>query len=567
MSKKSSNNTPPNIICFEQYETDKRIKKYIPPEKIIWKTLTIENAEVLLKNRSSQVSLKSLDPCILRNNGEKAGILLDFGVEINGGVQISAYQSGEGEINSKIRIRFGESAMEAMSEFGNKSSSNDHSVRDLTAEIPFLSTTEIGNTGFRFVRIDLLDENGYLELNTIKAIFSYKDIEYKGSFHCSDTLLDKIWLTGAYTVHLNMQGYIWDGIKRDRLVWVGDMHPEISTIEAVFGYDDSVSRSLDFIRDDTPLPGWMNSIPTYSMWWIIIHYSWYLYNGDLSYLKKQKKYLEGLVMQLSASIGEDGKDTTPESRFIDWPSSENKTATDAGIQALHIWAADSAKHLFTALGNNELSAKCAQDIERLSKFAACHDDCKQNAALMVLSGLAEPEQTNNSVLSIGGAANVPSFTGYYILKARAMAGDINGCLDTIRDYWGGMIRLGATTFWEDFDIAWLENAAPIDEIVADGKKDVHGDYGSYCYKGYRKSLCHGWASGPTPWLSEYVLGITVVEPGCRVVRISPNLGDLDWAEGTFPTPFGLIKLRHEKQADGSIKSDIKAPSQITILKD
>ncbi len=79
-----------------------------------------------------------------------------------------------------------------------------------------------------------------------------------------------------------MQYYLWDGVKRDRLVWVGDMHPETSVIQAVFGYDDVVPRSLDLIRDETGLPEWMNGIPTYSMWWIIIHYGWYMQNGDLA---------------------------------------------------------------------------------------------------------------------------------------------------------------------------------------------------------------------------------------------------------------------------------------------
>jgi len=66
-------------------------------------------------------------------------------------------------------------------------------------------------------------------------------------------------------------------------------------------------------------------------------------------------------------------------------------------------------------------------------------------------------------------------------------------------------------------------------------------------------------------LSEYVLGVQVVEPGCRVVRITPHLGDLDWVEGTFPTPEGIITIRHEKGADGKIKSDVKAPENIQVI--
>ena len=67
-------------------------------------------------------------------------------------------------------------------------------------------------------------------------------------------------------------------------------------------------------------------------------------------------------------------------------------------------------------------------------------------------------------------------------------------------------------------------------------------------------------------MSEYVLGVQVVEPGCKVVRIVPNLGDLQWAEGAFPTPHGIISIRHEKQPDGTVKSTIKAPKKVKVIR-
>ncbi len=137
-----------------------------------------------------------------------------------------------------------------------------------------------------------------------------------------------------------------------------------------------------------------------------------------------------------------------------------------------------------------------------------------------------------------------------------MAGDYQGAIDNIRDYWGAMLDMGATTFWEDFDVDWMNNASRIDEMPVKGKTDVHCTYGGYCYKQLRHSFCHGWASGPTSWLSQYVLGVSVVEPGCKVIRIEPHLGDLKWVEGSFPTPFGVVKIRHDEMPDGKIKSKI-----------
>jgi hypothetical protein len=84
---------------------------------------------------------------------------------------------------------------------------------------------------------------------------------------------------------------------------------------------------------------------------------------------------------------------------------------------------------------------------------------------------------------------------------------------------------------------------------------------------FRHSFCHGWASGPTSWLSEYVLGVQIVEPGCKAVRIKPNLGDLKWVEGAFPTPYGIIKIRHDKNPDGSVRSSIEAPDDVKVLRD
>ena len=67
-------------------------------------------------------------------------------------------------------------------------------------------------------------------------------------------------------------------------------------------------------------------------------------------------------------------------------------------------------------------------------------------------------------------------------------------------------------------------------------------------------------------LSENVLGITPLEPGFKRVRIVPQLGRLHWAEGAYPTPLGPINVRHERQADGTVKSKIDAPAGIEHIR-
>ncbi len=543
---------------------DTRARVELVPKHIIWKQGEIENEQVLLEERSNQISLEPKNPFIMKSTKDKATILLDFGFEIHGGLRIQVWNESTNR-GAKVRVRFGESVTEAMSELGGETNAtNDHARRDMEVELGMMSMNTIGETGFRFVRIDL-EEDAVLIIKSITAVAVYKEVPYKGSFRCNDELLNQIWDVGAYTVHLNMQDYVWDGIKRDRLVWVGDMHPEALTIWTVFGEDDSVARSLDFIQKETPLPGWMNGYMTYSIWYLIIVADWYMRTGNLEWVRNQQEYLTGVYEQLSNSIDESGKNSAKENRFIDWPTNDRPIVTDAGIQAIHYLAIEKLKMLFTLLGDEERAARCEQDMERLKQYETDYEDAKQAAALLVLAGLKDAKDVNESLLKVGGAAGMSTFMGYYILSARAMAGDYQGCLDCIREYWGGMLSLGATTFWEDFDIEWMKGAAPIDRLPKEGEIDIHGTYGRYCYEGYRHSLCHGWASGATPWLTENVLGVKIEEPGCKKVSITPRLGDLEWAEGSFPTPYGEITISHKKQEDGRIKTKVDGPQEVEIV--
>lgn len=556
---------------LDDVQSEPTVRRYLSPVKILWQTTynpgNIKNTETLLKRGHGQADLSGRNLCVMRNTGkEKAGILLDFGKELHGGLQLITDQSRGGK-PVKVRIRFGESASEAMSNIDSvKGATNDHAMRDFEIPLPWLGKLEVGNTGFRFVRIDLLDDNAELKLKEARAIFIFRDIPYLGSFKSSDTLLNKIWMTGAYTVHLNMQDYLWDGIKRDRLVWVGDMHPEMSTIAAVFGNNNVVPKSLDLARDITPLPEYMNGMISYSMWWILIQHDWYMHNGDLKYLNQQKAYLIALlnqyVKQIDVNNSEDLKDGQ---RFLDWPSSTDPKAIHAGLQGMLAMTLTAGADLALVLKDPVTAGRCKEAVDRLKRNVPDPVSSKQAAALLSLSGLM-PADKANVILSNRGVHDYSTFFGYYMLLAKAKAGDYQGSINAIRNYWGPMLSLGATTFWEDFNVDWMPNASRIDELVPEDKKDIHGDYGAFCYKGFRHSLCHGWASGPTPWLTQYVLGVNVLAPGCKVLKIEPHLGDLAFAEGTFPTPLGVVKIKNTRQANGNVIIDVQAPKGIKIIK-
>ena len=511
-------------MITEIYKTsvlDDLTRRYILPKRIVWQSQGIaqpEHSDRLLNGNSTQSAMSDSPGCVLKYNDKPSGILLDFGYELNGGIRITVNETSDSK-PVRLRVRFGESVSEAMCE-----PNNDHAMHDSIVQVPWLGTSEVGSTGFRFVRIDLVDKNTYVEIKQICAVFVYRDLEYKGQFECNDARLNKIWQTGAYTVHLNMQEYLWDGIKRDRLVWLGDMHPEVMTINYVFGFNKIVPRSLDFIQDRTPLPKWVNEMPSYSLWWILVQKDWYLYQGDIEYLKNQRGYLLGLLDQLQSYINEDNHEVLPQRRFLDHPTSGDKHALDGGLQALMVLAFKAAAWLCKHLQEVSAEQRCLETVERLLTCEPAVTHRKQAIAMMTIARILDAEKANKDFLSEKPCCGLSPFFGYYVLQARSLANDYKGALDVIRDYWGAMLDLGATTFWEDFDISWKDGSARIDQIVPDGKKDFHVEYGDHCYKGTRHSLCHGWSSGPTAWLSEHILGFRPLEPGSKKLLIKPEFG-------------------------------------------
>jgi hypothetical protein len=132
---------------------------------------------------------------------------------------------------------------------------------------------------------------------------------------------------------------------------------------------------------------------------------------------------------------------------------------------------------------------------------------------------------------------ISPYYNYYVIRAMAQTGHRKDALEWIRQYWGGMLEEGATSFWEGYDPSWY-------------KEDFHSSLQADNRSGYFVSLAHGWSAGPTAWLMEEVLGIQPTGAGFSTVDIRPDLVDLAWAKGAEPTPRGLLKVDARREGSG-----------------
>ena len=493
-------------------------------------------------------------------------ILYDFGRERAGTVRIACGRGGAKVI--RARVCFGESVAEALSELGERGACNDHAIRDDVIALPWFGAREVGETGFRFVRLVNVGSAPF-ELGSVLAVETLRPMERRGTFRSSDPRLNAIFDTAVRTVHLCCQEHLWDGIKRDRLVWAGDMHPETMSILTVFGGASVLPESLDYLAAVTdPRTQWMNNIVNYSMWYVRNVAEWYRYTGDVDDVRRRRGYLAETIRRLAACIGPDGVLRSDDRTLLDWPTEHNAPAKEAGTQALAAIAFDEGAFLAEAAGDAALAAECRAAAAKVrSRAAPDPNGSKQAAALLALAGMARPERMFADVLGRNGHEGVSTFYGYYMLEAMSAAGENQRALDTVRDYWGAMLDVGATSFWEDFRLSWTNDCSRLDELPVAGRKDIHGDYGEFSYPGYRHSLCHGWSSGPAAWLINRVLGIRPLAPGCRKVEVKPFLGTLAWAEGAMALPGGKrICVRVEKGTDGSLEVKVDAPEGVEVVR-
>lgn len=477
------------------------MKQTLLPTKIV-KLENLQNAKTLKQKKPLQVVLRSDKDWRSQNASfsAKGYVILDFGKEMNGGIRIiTGCKKGGVEQNAipNFRVRFGESLSETCAEFGKDGLTLDHGSRDITLLVPAYANITVGNTGFRFVRIDylcddeLVIQNVFCENNILSKTPVYI---YKGK----NNLVKNIFSVAKRTVDLCSAGdYVWDGIKRDRLVWIGDMHPEMMSLVTLYGKVKSVERSLDFVREQTPINLWMNGISSYSMWWMITVCDYYFMTGAKDFIIRQLDYFNGLISRFDTCVDDNGN-MEYGWLFVDWPSCDSGDES-AGVRAINVIALKKAIQLFNEFN---LDTSLAEKVlAKLNKQPIVVNKKKQ---IIGLKFMAEGQISDSEyqMLIDGGSKGFSTFMSYYILKAIASKNPVKA-IEIMQEYYGAMLSLGATTFFEDFNVEWLDNCAPITKFAKKGQKDFHAKTGDYCYVGYRHSLCHGWSSGVITFIKEY----------------------------------------------------------------
>jgi alpha-L-rhamnosidase len=486
-----------------------------------------------------QLLLKPVSCTILEKSAN--AMLVDFGKETFGKV-IAEKVKGTG----KLRLYYGETRQEALAEA--MAETYDYiSVNKLSA-----SNDTTDTRAFRFIYA-VWDKT--VSIDNISALYEYLPLEEKGYFECSDSLLNRIYSTSLYTLHLNTREFHLDGIKRDRWIWSGDAYQSYLMNFYTFFDEEVNKRTINALIGHDPVERHINTILDYSFYWLIGIYDHYLYTGDTAFIRQIYPRMKTLM---EFSLGRSNPNGFVEGLpgdwvFIDWAPIE-KTGEVSFEQLLLSRSLEVMSRCAVLVNDSESEMKygrlssglkknildtfwsdernaflhtringvLSQNVTRYTNmFAILFDYVDENKKQLIKENVI----LNDTILKI-----TTPYMKFYELAALCEINEKEKVLQFVRDYWGGMLSLGATTIWEAYDPAQ--------------KGDEH--YAMYG-RPFGKSLCHAWGANPVYLFGKYLLGVKPLTPGFKSYIVEPSLAGLQWIKGRVPTPLGNIEVYADKK--------------------
>lgn len=486
---------------------------------------------------------------------EKDG-LYDFGKETFGYLKVKG-------LKGRIHIYYGESAEEALDK--------EHcETLDILSE-----GGKPDSKAFRYVYIEKEPDSSFEEV-LMDYEYAPFDTERSGSFRCSDEELNHIWDVAAYTMDLTTREFFMDGIKRDRWTWSGDAIQSYLMNYYLRFDTECVKRTIRQLRGKDPVTAHVNTIMDYTFYWFKSIYDYYLYTADIAFVREMWPRMVTLMDYVEGRLNEDGmaEGQADDWIFVDWVDFPmHKRGTLCFEQILLMKAMETMAVCSKLLNiktdyrvkSESLRNKIKQTFWSYEQKAYYHaiEDGKINKQITkfsnmfaILYGLAYEEERHEIMQSVMLNPVIDPITTpymrFYELETLCIDGLQEQVLQEMKAYWGGMLREGATSFWEKYN--------------PEEKGTQHlAMYG----RPYGKSLCHAWGASPIYLIGKYFLGVRPTKPGYEEYEVHPALGGLEWMEGDVPTPFGKIHVKMNTyeisvQSDGGHGTLIIGDQQISI---
>ena len=407
--------------------------------------------------------------------------------------------------------------------------------------------------GFWYVH--LVPAGGDAAVASVSIDYEWKDAPLKGSFRCSDEVVNRIWDVAAHTLELTCREVFIEGVKRDHWTWSGDAVQSFLMNYYTFADYDGCRDTLWTLRGKDPVKVHLNRIMDYTFYWFDAVERYLVYSGDTHFARQVYPRLKSLMEFALSRLDADGRPANREGdwMFIDWAPARlpNYGGVTSFEQMLLVRALEAAASVADGIGETADAASYRERAGILrAEIVPRYWNAKKGGLMHIIykDGRTDPLITRypnvfgllhgyfdeaqkksvvENVLMNDAVMKIQTpYMRFYELESLCALGMQRRVMSEIKSYWGGMLDLGATSFWELYN-------------PDDAGEKHYAMYG----RRFGKSLCHAWGASPVYLIGRYFFGVKPVKAGFAEYEVRPNLGGLEWMEGDVPTPFGKIRVR------------------------
>lgn len=429
---------------------------------------------------------------------------------------------------------------------------------------------------FRFIRLTVTTEEEPLTLLGFDYAETGYPLKIRAKVAVSDAAMGQIWDICERSLRRCMHETYEDCPFYEQLQYAMDARSEILYTYAAACDDRLAVKCMeDFshsIRPDGMIncsyPNFeTNVIPGFGVYFIGMVYDHMWYFGNKEQIKKSWRTVESVLSFFRSHLDSRGLvgKTGDVNRggqywsFIDWTAGWDETdgvppATKAGPitmeSLLYIlglqYAAELADHIGLLEQAENYRSQADRVREAVNRYCTGANGLYQDGpgveqysqhcqVFAVLTGTAAPE-TGRRILERTledpeGFEQCSVAMCWYLFRALEKSG-LYRYADRLWDVWRQMLADNLTTCQEDP----LRN----------------------------RSDCHAWGALALYELPAVVLGVRPGKPGFEEILIAPRTENLDWAEGTVPTPKGDVHVSWRRDANGAVQVTVNGPKGVPI---
>ena len=387
-----------------------------------------------------------------------------------------------------------------------------------------------------------------VEVLELKYRESGYDADFVGSFESDSYFCNDLWKKAQRTLYVNMRDNYMDCPDRERAQWWGDVVIELGQAGYVFDQRahllsrKAIRELMMHQREDgtiaSPVPGMYKCELPCQMLASVGYYGFYAYymqTGDLETVVEVYDRVKRYVFD----VWNPSNDELVPLRKGDWLWGDWGTNIDH--EALQqCWYALALKGFIemarvTGCDRDAICAAQSYDMlkyafnkrywnERLQQYRTPGykeqpDDRVQ--AMAVLAGFVPEERYEAIRKFLKKHYQASTYMEKYVLEALCQMGYHRDALKRMERRFGNMVASEYSTLWEGWEYT--------------GSRGMK-------YKSGNGTYNHAWSGGGLIILSQYIAGISPIEPAFKSFTVEPNMAMLRRIDCVVPTNFGEIKL-------------------------